>query len=112
MGGEHMPQRSCVTCGQRFAPRTGRTYRCPLHESRGDAARSPSSRQRSNPEYLSERARILAGDPLCHWCRREPATTADHIIPVAHGGGHRANLVPACESCNKSRQANPNWRPR
>ena len=39
----------------------------------------------------------------CMYCPR-PATTVDHLRPLARGGQHEpANLVPACASCNASK---------
>lgn len=65
------------------------------------------------------RLRVLERDGyLCQWCLadgyRVRATTADHIIPRAHGGTQtEANLVAACERCNYSRRDSlgpPTWR--
>lgn len=40
-------------------------------------------------------------DGMCAYCQRNPATTMDHIVPVAKGGQSvRGNLLPACGSCN------------
>ena len=36
--------------------------------------------------YRRNRALILQGSPICHYCRRRPATEADHIIEVDRGG--------------------------
>jgi 5-methylcytosine-specific restriction endonuclease McrA len=33
-------------------------------------------------------------------CDGAPATTVDHIAPVARGGQHVGNLQPACGPCN------------
>ena len=42
----------------------------------------------------------------CHLCGLPGATTADHVIPWAHGGRNvLANLEPAHNSCNSVRQA-------
>lgn len=41
---------------------------------------------------------------VCHLCGRRGATSADHIIPRAHGGDDSLdNLRPAHVSCNSSR---------
>jgi 5-methylcytosine-specific restriction endonuclease McrA len=44
------------------------------------------------------------GDPFgatCHYCPA-PATTRDHIVPLAWGGPNAAdNIVPSCEPCNQ-----------
>ena len=58
----------------------------------------------SNPDYLRARAAILTGNPLCHWCGRNPATEADHLIEHDRGGTDTTdNLVPACKPCNARR---------
>lgn len=37
----------------------------------------------------------------CAYCGGENVTQVDHVIPLSRGGTHdRANLVPACKSCN------------
>lgn len=50
-------------------------------------------------EYQKARKRLLASNPMCHWGCGRPATTADHVPPVAEVGPH-LNLVPACGKCN------------
>lgn len=44
----------------------------------------------------------------CAYClRSNQKLTLDHVIPLAKGGAHDvSNIVPACESCNKSKGAN------
>jgi 5-methylcytosine-specific restriction endonuclease McrA len=29
--------------------------------------------------------------------------TRDHVVPRAHGGGQRGNIVPACRACNSDK---------
>jgi hypothetical protein len=100
--------RACQACGRPFTPRRPGHVHCAAHEPRGDAARSPTTRGR-DASYWRNRARLLADRPPCHWCGA-PATTADHLVPVARGGTHDpANLVPACKPCNSSRRADPRW---
>lgn len=43
----------------------------------------------------------------CAYCGRKSAhLTVDHVIPVSRGGKHtKNNVVPACKSCNCSKQA-------
>jgi len=44
----------------------------------------------------------------CAYCGKHGALTADHVLPVAHGGVDEfRNLVPACGSCNSSKQHKP-----
>jgi 5-methylcytosine-specific restriction endonuclease McrA len=41
----------------------------------------------------------------CNYCGK-PATEADHYKPISRGGLHcRDNIVPACKSCNCSKNA-------
>ncbi|MHB8388262.1 MAG: HNH endonuclease [Acidobacteriaceae bacterium] len=41
---------------------------------------------------------------ICSYCGAHPATTVDHIIPVAHGGSDDPmNLRIACRWCNMSK---------
>ena len=45
----------------------------------------------------------------CIYCgRKMQRLTQDHITPLARGGSHTAsNIVPACATCNKKKQAGP-----
>ena len=57
-------------------------------------------------EYRKQRARLLKGNPLCHWCRERVATTADHVPALAEFPDPAlwvGVLVPACLKCNSSR---------
>lgn len=76
---------------------------CPDCQRRNDRTRRPPAHIRYPAEYQRNRATLLADEPPCHWCG-QPATTADHITPRSHGGGHDlGNLVPACGRCNTAR---------
>lgn len=45
--------------------------------------------------------------PLCFYCL-EVSDQIDHIVPLAAGGTNDLeNLVPACKSCNSSKQDKP-----
>lgn len=72
---------------------------------------SSPSRPYNDPEYKRNRATLLAGRPACvgfprgRHPRPVPATTANHRIPLIHGGTHALeNLEPMCGTCN-SRQS-------
>ena len=42
----------------------------------------------------------------CAYCRVGGKMTVDHVVPIARGGIHgKHNIVPACPSCNASKQA-------
>jgi len=56
--------------------------------------------------YQQARAALLARKPLCHWCRKAPATTADHDPPLAASSEPHLHLVPACGPCNFARNNN------
>ena len=57
-----------------------------------------------DPTYKRNRASILTGSPLCHWCGTAKATQADHLIELDRGGDHSLeNLVPSCGPCNATR---------
>jgi 5-methylcytosine-specific restriction endonuclease McrA len=46
---------------------------------------------------------LRQADRICHYCGGE-ATTVDHVVPRSQGaGGYRANLVAACETCNRNK---------
>lgn len=69
-------------------------------------------------EYKRNRKIILeSNNYICNYCNGH-ATTADHIIPVSKGGSNElSNLLPACSSCNSTRQNRdrvrlPYWNPR
>jgi len=57
----------------------------------------------SRPEHRTAafrrfKAWLMANDVPCMWCGQR-ATTPDHLVPVALGGGDD-DLVPACYRCN------------
>lgn len=85
----------------RLTPRT----RCAKHERQRDRTRRPPDQYPH--EYRVNRALVLAESDVCWRCGKAGATTADHVIPIAHGGTHeRANLRPAHLACNSSAGAN------
>lgn len=55
--------------------------------------------------YQAARKALLADNPICHWCRRRPATEADHLVEVDREGTHNDGLVPSCKPCNAARGA-------
>jgi 5-methylcytosine-specific restriction endonuclease McrA len=59
------------------------------------------------PGWRKLRAKVFATKGRqCWWGCGRTATTVDHVVPVAIGGGHElSNLVPSCGRCNYSRGA-------
>lgn len=58
-------------------------------------------------QYVRERAALLASHPPCAYCGA-PATTADHVPPLASFPDPllwEGYLLPACLPCNTSRGA-------
>ena len=71
-----------------------------------------SARKRALPATLTTgqwQAILVAYKRRCAYCGRKPKKlTQDHVIPVSKGGGTTPdNIVPACSSCNASKQAGP-----
>lgn len=64
-------------------------------------ANTPISELLTSTEWLA----ILAeANGHCAYCGKEAKLTLDHVIPLSRGGKHSiANVVPACEHCNKSK---------
>ena len=57
-------------------------------------------------KYKRNRELILRDEPICHWCRKNKATTADHLLEIAAGGDSSLdNMIPSCKPCNSSRGA-------
>lgn len=54
--------------------------------------------------YQKARRALLASNPMCHWCKVKPATTADHEPPMHVVGGPHLMLVPSCGPCNYGRR--------
>lgn len=71
------------------------------------AAHSLRKRGVYGSEYKRERERVLAAAVVCWICGKPRAVgdpfEADHIVPVAKGGGTKGNLAAAHRSCNTSR---------
>ena len=50
------------------------------------------------------RLMVLARDPICKICNREPSVDVDHIIPKEDGGpDSMENLQGACHSCHSKK---------
>lgn len=91
--------RPCVHPG---CPVLTERTRCTQHERQRERQRGSPTARGLDAGYQRERRALLADDPPC-WRCGAPATTADHIVPRAHGGTNdRDNLRPACLRCNAS----------
>lgn len=73
--------------------------------------RARRARKRSNPGSvgvaLKDWTRLVNRHlGRCTYCGKQPETVQmDHVIPLARGGRHAiGNVVPACPSCNHSKQ--------
>lgn len=43
---------------------------------------------------------------LCAYCSTAPAESRDHVIPISRGGSNNIeNILPACLTCNKTKNA-------
>lgn len=50
---------------------------------------------------------VVAAQPWCTICGATADLTADHLIPLAHGGTNHGPRRTLCRSCNSSRGAGP-----
>lgn len=47
---------------------------------------------------------LIEFDYSCAYCGSKTRMTQEHVIPVTKGGGYEScNIVPACQSCNSSK---------
>ncbi len=63
------------------------------------------TRKRENGVYRIDQGYLvrLLNQP-CFYCGENGNMTLDHVVPIARGGTHGiGNLVPACRSCNSSK---------
>ena len=85
----HAVKATCLTCGRLIPASAG--SRCLEHKRAVERARdaipgTPSERG-YNGQYSRNRAAVLAAsDGWCAWCHKRPATTVDHVVPLAKGG--------------------------
>jgi 5-methylcytosine-specific restriction endonuclease McrA len=104
------PRRTCIRsgpgCSDNGVAVPGRS-RCRAHGGGAWARRNPEREaEYASPEYRRNRPIAIRREPVCHWCREQPSTTADHVISLAKGGSHSLeNLVGSCADCNMKRGA-------
>lgn len=92
--------RPCLDCG-RSTRNPSRCNQCAPAVKARTAARGYDGAWREVRTLVLQRDRYR-----CAWCG-DRADTADHVVPLAHGGARLdpANLVAACRSCNSRRGA-------
>jgi 5-methylcytosine-specific restriction endonuclease McrA len=96
-------KRLCATRGcAALIPTSQR--RCPLHVKAREIQRGTRQERGYTEDYLRLRRRVLERDGwTCRYCGG-PATTADHVVPLRHGGANTEdNLVASCIGCNVAR---------
>jgi 5-methylcytosine-specific restriction endonuclease McrA len=73
-------------------------------QARNLVARRRTRRQENGVYHiLPKELKRLYASP-CFYCGSKTSIHADHIIPISKGGRHSiGNLVPACSSCNLSK---------
>ncbi|MGH8592341.1 MAG: HNH endonuclease [Gammaproteobacteria bacterium] len=69
-------------------------------------ARGSSTQQGYGGRWRKLRLLVLARDPICHACKRNPSSDADHILPRAKGGSDTLdNLQGLCHACHARKTA-------
>jgi 5-methylcytosine-specific restriction endonuclease McrA len=79
-----------------------------LYNTKKDAKRRLAINATINKITVSEWKKIkLLYKNKCAYCLKEfKKLTMDHVVPLVKGGSHdKDNIVPACKSCNSSKQA-------
>lgn len=97
-----MPVAAPTRCNLPTCPRMAtRRGRCDEHQRKAWGNPSANTRALSGGERNRFRAETLANHPTCCWpgCT-EPATEADHVIPIGEGGARldQANAQGLCEA--------------
>ena len=94
--------RVCPGCG-RLKQQTGRCAAC----KRADERKRPKTAARGYGSRHQRLARLaITRSPVCEACGSEHELTADHVIPVAHGGCTTlGNYRVLCRTCNSRRGA-------
>jgi len=64
-------------------------------------------RMANSKKYLITKKELVAlYKKACYYCGSRQKIQLDHIIPLSKGGNHSiGNIVPACQSCNLTKQA-------
>lgn len=103
----YRPSHMTRPCLHHGCPELTARTRCLVHEREHQRARGSSAQRGYGWRYQHARRALLATATLCTWCGYPPRPgdplTADHLVPLAHGGGIEGNLVAAHASCNAAR---------
>lgn len=101
----YTPARPCNYPGCSALVERGRF--CTRHR----APMRPLETRPTNPVYSTTKHRlwrkmVLHRDPVCRTCKEQPATHADHVIPLARGGGWSLdNGQGLCQECHNRKTA-------
>ena len=102
-GGPRLPKHSyCEHCGPLVKAEKSKKWQ---------RVHSPNRRRRAiyaagslTTEEWAEIEEEFGGQ--CAYCGTGPGEQLDHVVPISKGGQHEAsNVVPACASCNLSKNA-------
>lgn len=82
------------------------------YESRGGGFKKERDQHRRNPTDFTPadwQKALEFYEYKCAYCGSQPKQLEqDHVVPMRRGGRYeKANIVPACKSCNSSKRATP-----
>lgn len=112
-----MPSRPLRPCSVPGCPNAAvRGSRCAEHarevRRQGEEGRASATARGYDQKWRRIRAAFLKRHTECAECG-EPATVADHVVPLSQGGGNDwANLQPLCVTCHNrktNRQDGGGW---
>ena len=103
-----MPWKVKKPCAYPGCPELTHERYCEKHKKVADKQYNQFDRDKSSQAFYESTAwrrlrRIkLQMNPLCEICKKEKATTADHIIPIKQGGAALdvSNLQSLCGPCH------------
>lgn len=94
---------ACGGCGRPVA-KGNRCSSCKRADAQRRKEEGRTGERGSTHESRQRRDRVLERDGyICRYCG-EPATIADHVVPLSKGGlDIQENMVAACFDCNSSK---------
>ena len=114
---EHGSQKRCLSCQKEYKrqsdnlriqkPQKNRKkypHNPELHKKNSQVRRAKKNGLASNftPEQWDQVVSDFAGK--CAYCGETAVLHQDHFIPVTKGGSYtKSNIIPACQSCNSSK---------